>query len=182
MQEVLWQRRFCLNIDSVSGMHKTKNLGMKCLSFRMKAVFPSRRIYGISQQRMPNTGHMYPYLVGTACFQSAFDKCVIPEAFQYLIMGNGLFSIFVIYRHPFSVRRISADRGVYRSLLFFQTAVYNGSVFSCDRMGFQLPGNGSMCKIIFADKKRACRIPVNPVNNAGPHYSVNTRQTVLAMV
>ena len=54
-------------------------------------------------ERMSDAAHVYAYLVGTACFQTAFYISSAAKAFQNTVMGGGFLSIFIIYGHLFPV-------------------------------------------------------------------------------
>src|SRR5436190_14426334 len=51
----------------------------------------------IIKERVTNILHVYSYLVSTAGFKPAFNKCYIIKSLQHCIMRNSLFSMLALW-------------------------------------------------------------------------------------
>src|SRR5664279_26466 len=124
-------------------MNKTEHLGMerltrnhcktvgnkllvfgKCCSFQ-NAVAP---IVVIIKERVPYMFHMHPDLVGTSCFEPAFDQVYVSKAFDDFVVGYSRFAI-VLFREngkDLPVFRASPYVPGDGSLVFSQIAPYQG--------------------------------------------------------
>ena len=98
------------------------------------------------------------------------------------VMGHGLLAIPYARCHPLAVRRIPSYRKVDHPLLLLQRAVYHSPVPAYDAVLLQLGGDGHMRGIVLADKKASGGIPVDPVNDTGPHHAVDAGKAVPAMI
>lgn len=61
---------------------------MECLTFQMVWTL-CRTVYIVPQNGMSNAFHMDTNLMGTACFQLAFNIGEIGEALAHVVMGDG---------------------------------------------------------------------------------------------
>ena len=85
--EILWKRCVELHVIACGRMSESQNLRVERLSLQPEGAF-CRSVDLISQNRMPDTGHMNADLVRSAGFQLTFNICVVPESLKYLIVGD----------------------------------------------------------------------------------------------
>ena len=123
---------------------------------------------------MSKAGHMYTDLMGTTGFKAALDISRIPETFQNFIMGDSVFSIFVVDRHFFPVNWVTTDRAFYSTFIFLKITCHNSPVTPLDGMRFQLLGQITVSRVILAYKKSSCSVLINTVDDSRAHNTVNT--------
>ena len=126
---------------------------------------------------------MYTDLMGTACLQAALYIGCISETFQHLIMGDCIFSIFVVDRHFFPVNGMTADRCPRSvpssSFRLPATIARYRRLMECS---FSCPGQISVCGVIFAYKKCSGGIFVDAVDNARTHNTIDSGKIIPAVV
>ena len=166
-----------LHIFSCPRMPETEDHGMERLALKMTGQLSvswyAAAVDLIPQKRVPGRFHMYPDLMRPSRFQPAFDISKTFETLQHPVMRHRLLAIFYSCGHPLPVAGVPANRQIHRSLLFLNDAVYDSTVSADDAVLLQLSGNGQVGRVIFTDQKASRSIPVDPVDNAGPHNAVD---------
>lgn len=166
-------------------MVKTDDAGMQCLPLKFgKMAGQLWAIYGITQQRMMDVGHMDANLMGAPGFETAFDMVeLMVQMADYTIMRDSVFAPIPAYhRHPLAVNRMSANGGIHRPLIHIEVVVDDGVIAARDGVDAELPGKGMMRQIGFTGHQGARRILVDAVDDAGTHDSVDARQMPPAVV
>ena len=125
---------------------------------------------------------MYTDLMCPPRLQRKFAESIIPEAPEYTVMCNGLFSPGLYDSHLFPVLRISPDIALDRSGIVPDYSAYDAVINSRHRMYLELFGNLSVCRIILADDERTCRVFIDPVDDSRPQNAVNSRKALSAVI
>ena len=141
MLKIFRQWGYNLQVFAGGRVDKSDGHGVKRLSLQGKGIFPSLRVYFISQQRMTDAGHMHPDLMGTPRLQLALYISVFTKTAKYPKMCHGMPAAFLIDSHLFAIGGMSAYGFVHGSLLFLYYAVADGPVTPGDGMLLQLCGN-----------------------------------------
>ena len=123
---------------------------------------------------MSDVFHMNTDLVCTTCFQTAFNISCLSKTLKYFIMCDCLFAVFMVDCHFFAVCRMTADRCIDSSFIFFEVSLHNRAITAFDAVFLELFGKVTVYDIIFADQKRTGGIFVNSVYNTWAKHSVNT--------
>ena len=145
---------------------------MQSLSLQVMGILAGA-IDRISEQRMPDTRHMYANLVCAPGFQAAFDICGAVQPFQNLIMGDCFLAMLPVDGHFFTIGRMTPDWPLDSSDILFQIAAHHGPVTASNAVLFELGGNLLVRLIIFADKQRSRCVHVDSVYDAGAQDSVD---------
>ena len=140
---------------------------MKSLPLQFKRTF-LRAVYGVSEQRVPDGGHMYTDLMCPPRLQRKFAESIIPEAPEYTVMCNGLFSPGLYDSHLFPVLRISPDIALDRSGIVPDNSAYDAVIDPRHRMYLELFGDLSVCRVVLADDERSGRVFIDPMDDARP--------------
>jgi hypothetical protein len=90
--------------------------------------------------------HMNTDLMRAPGFQAAFQQCDIPEPFQNVVMGNGMFAVLIpgTDPEPEPVRRVTRYVTGNRSLVVFYISPHQGGVYAFYRMVKELPGKAEL--------------------------------------
>ena len=86
----------------------------------------------IIEQYVADVFHVYTYLVRASGFEHTFHEGDIAQTFQYLVMGNGMFSLRRVaqYRHLHAVFGVPSDIAFDGSFVFIDDAPYQSVVFA----------------------------------------------------
>ena len=126
--------------------------------------------------------HMNANLVGTAGLKLAFDISVIPESLQNPVMRDSASAVWCFCAHFLPVCRITSDRRVHCTCIFFQIAEDNGVIPACNMMFFELVCKDLMGPVILADEERTCRVHIDPVDNPRAENTVNSGKAAAAVI
>ncbi len=146
-------------------MEESQRHGMQALPLKPEGLLSRRSIDLISQQRVTDRCHVNADLMGTACFQTAFDVCETAKPLQHPVVGNRRLAVLFVDRHFLPVHRVAPDGAVDGTLIFLQVIPDDGPVAPGNRMFLQLLCQTLMCLIVFADDNGTGGIPVDPVND-----------------
>ena len=147
---------------------------MKCLPFQTGYGTFFRAVYHIAKKRVSDAANVHAVLMGALGFKAAFDISVIPKTFQDLVMSHSGFSILEVHCHFLSLCGVPANGTFHYSFVICQIPMYNGPVAPGDAVVLELFCQIPVCQICLTDKKRAGRVFVNAVYNAGTEHAVDT--------
>ena len=82
MDKIRRERSLHLQVLACAGMDDAKRPGVQCLALEPLEGTFGRAVDRVSQQGMPDGGHVDTDLVGPSCLQLALDVGIIPEAFR----------------------------------------------------------------------------------------------------
>ena len=100
---------------------------------------------------MTDACHMDTDLMGSSGFKLTLDIGIISETFQNFVVGNGLPSIFTVSTHFLAVCRMTSDRCINRTGIFFDITMYDRNIDTTDRVYLLLFGKALMSFIVLAD-------------------------------
>ena len=143
---------------------------------------PGRSIDLVSQQRVSQARHMDTDLMGTAGFQTALNMGKARKALQHPVMGHRRLAVLVVDAHFFPVLGMTANGGVYDTLVLLHHSMDNGLVPSGYGMLLQLGGNGIVGLVILAGDEDTSGIHVNAVDDPRTQDTVDPGQILPAVV
>ena len=96
----------------------------------------------IGKKRMPDRGHVYPYLMGSTRFEPAFHQSHIAESLEDFVMSNRPFPLLRIVENPESepVVRIPSYVGIYRPFVLLDISPNHCVIASFDAVFEELAG------------------------------------------
>ena len=97
-------------------------------------------------------------------------------------MGDSLFAVFLVDRHPLSVLLIPADGRADSPLVLFYHTVHDGAITSVQGMFFKLLRYELMRRVVFADDEGTRRVPVDPVHDPRTQHAVYSGKLPLTVI
>ena len=101
--------------------------------------------------------HVYTNLMCTSGFQFTLYIREFSKTFKNLKMRYGVFAVFMINCHFFTIYRMSTNWRIDCSKIIFYIVVNNGMISSCAAMNFKLVCNTIMSFVIFTDDENTCK-------------------------
>ena len=125
MFKIRGQRRRKLHIFSCSGMDKAQNSCMEGLSLKTRNRTGRRPVNPVPKKGVANAGHVDPDLMGPPRFQTAFNIGIPGKSLQHPLMGHCRFPVFIIDAHLLTIHRMTPNRPIHYSLIFFNLSMDN---------------------------------------------------------
>ena len=131
---------------------------MQSLPLQTKRTFCGT-VNTVSEDRMPDTCHMYTDLMGTSGFQCTFNIGIISKSFQYTIVCHCSSAVWSMDAHFFSVCRVASDRSIDRSGILFEISVDDRMILSGDRVCLLIARQGNYVPGHFCRSKESRSYP-----------------------
>ncbi len=161
-------------------MNESYCFGMQGLSFQLEGAF-LRSVYRVAQNRMSDRSHMDPDLVGPAGLQLEGTVGIGSEPFQNPVMSHCP-PTGRVDGHLLPVRLRTGNRCIYGTFIILYIPDDNSLIDAVYCMFFDLFCYSVMCLVVLADNEGAGRVPVNPVDDAGPLFPIDSGQRIPAVI
>ncbi len=112
---------------------------------------------------MADAVKVHPKLMPTTCDRICTNKCIIPEPFDDLILGDTWFATFYIHCHSAGAKL--PNRLIYSAAVTSDTAVQQSKISFSDGVLGELSTQTAMCVGVLSEKDYAACLFIEPVDN-----------------